>query len=80
VQSNFPAENTQNQVKSLLDTLFCLLITEALRNCAQKLDASDIEDRERLGYNYQNLMLFGEVKMPFLFKSFGDNREYTAWG
>jgi len=67
VQSNFPAENTQNQVKSLLDTLFCLLITEALRNYAQKLDASDIEDRELLGYNYKTFNVVWRSENAFSF-------------
>jgi hypothetical protein len=70
VQSNLPVERTQKQVKSLRDTIFCRLITEALQNYAQNFDACDTEGRVRLGYNYQTFV-FGEVTCLFFLRTLG---------
>ena len=79
VQSNLAAATTQNQVKSVRGTVLYHLISEALGNYAHNLDASDTEDRVRLGYNYQTFNYVWRSDMSFLFKNFRDSREYTTW-
>jgi hypothetical protein len=66
-------------MNSLRGTTFYRLITEALGNCAQKLDTSDIEDRVRLGDNGQTFNVVWKSDISSLFKNFRDSREYTAW-
>jgi hypothetical protein len=74
---NLPAETTQSQVKCLRDTIlvFHHLITEALGNYAQTLDASDIEDGEGLGYIDQTFTsnTVWKSDMFFFFKKFKDS-------